>query len=84
MSENKLFAEAYPELSQEWHTAYNNVLGLSIETVTEKSREWAYWICPKCGSVYRMTPQNRAAKKEHKKESCFTCRGRVQRHCFIV
>lgn len=79
-----LFSKAHPDLAKEWYEPFNSVLAMSLEDTTETCGKSVYWQCPVCNSIYRMAPKMRAEKKLNSKESCFTCRGRVQRHCFIV
>ena len=84
-TDKKSLAEGCPALVQEeWFWDFNNVLGLNPHRISTSNGKPAFWKCPRCGSIYLMTTKKRLECNDRNKTSCFTCRGRIQIHPFIV
>ncbi len=79
-----LLAEKYPEMAEEWLTPFNLQLGLDLNKVLCSYTGIAYWRCPKCNDIYRMSPRERCDRWFRRQESCYYCRGRRQKHPFTV
>ncbi len=69
---------------KEWYFCFNNQLKMVPQLIDASSTVPAYWKCPKCGSIYHMSPRERIRCWYRHQESCYNCRGRVQLHAFTV
>jgi len=74
-----------PQLvKEEWHEAYNLLLGYRPENISAKSTTMVYWKCLLCGQPYRMSPRQRIEKRDRNMNACFRCGNKIQKHSFTV
>lgn len=66
------FKTLYPELVKEWHPT-NKYIGLDPGKISPKSKEKAFFQCPKCDEIYPMAIRNRVIKYKRHKEPCPRC-----------
>lgn len=68
----------HPHLVGEWGLE-NYLLDIGgPEKYKYSSKKNVYWLCPKCGTHYRMTINNRIINDKRHHESCWKCAGRMK------
>ena len=70
-----LLVSTYPQFKDDWDTISNCVLGLDIKKVHKRGHQQAWWVCPTCGSHYRMPINQKVDYFERHRDSCPYCKG---------
>lgn len=68
----------HPHLVKEWGLE-NYLLDIGgPENYKYDSTKNVYWLCPKCGTHYRMNIDDRVINDKRHHESCWKCAGRMK------